>query len=262
MKANTHDLMSSTKDQIIDCCSRIISENPTRYRNKDFSERGVGTLLRIAEALKGNEPIKKRPGSLSRAVSDKNTSETAYQRALYDLGGVTVAGWTKRRDVTWLDMELPVTAISGKARCRSVDLVGKLDGRPILWELKFGRKSCAVHRVDYAIFEALLYLAIVKKNAPELNAAHIFHPGETPFDWAEVAYSDRVAVLANKTFFYAAVTQDEYYVPRLRDRIRERCGVDVLLFQTEDYELGRSKDRPTVPCFVDVKAVTIAPVFA
>lgn len=102
------------------------------------------------------------------------------------------------------------------------------------------------------MLEVLLYLAIVKHNAPALNAGRIFHRGETPFDWQEVAASGRVAVLANPPFFQAALTRDGSKVPALRDRVRQDCDVEVLFFQTADYALTRRPDAPQVPCFAGV----------
>lgn len=137
--------MTSTPASIIACCESVLRSDPKRYQASLFREKRLGALIAAARSVAVGEPIKKSPGPLSLRVSDRNTAETAYQRALYSgrtavVHGMGAAPWR----ATWLDIELPITAKPRTSRCRTVDLIGRLAAEtPFLWELIMRCSRCS-----------------------------------------------------------------------------------------------------------------------
>lgn len=205
------------------------------------------------------------PGHSDGTVSEKNTSETAFQRALYTHPQIHLVGDGHATPLTWKDIELPII-LSKRSRRRCVDLIGQtpINGT-FLCELKYAKSGAAPpgNAVDYAIFEALLYYAIVNRDPTVLDKAKVYHPPESPrFSWKAVSDSRVILVLAND-YYWTTARQGRNLerITNLVADIRKSQDIQVLLcstphftFKPKDAPPGRY--RPTLAlCAAEISAV-------
>lgn len=99
----------------------------------------------------------------------KDVCEKAFQRAIFNGVKSTVDGG----DITWIDFELPIgKSQSGRDRC--FDLIGiDENGRYVICELKFSRKSDGNGGPDKAGVQVIEYLKDLKK----VCKGYKFHDG-------------------------------------------------------------------------------------
>jgi hypothetical protein len=214
-----------------------------------------------------SEDYRTRPGHFSGKVSDKNTNETAFQRALYSHSKLTLFGDGLETPLTWRDIELPII-LSKQSRRRCVDLIGRIriNGTccTFLCELKYAKPGTAPpgNAVDYAVFEALLYYAIVNRDHPLLDGRKVHHENGESFTWKAVSESRVILVLANDNFWIPA--QQRPNLERIRNlvkEVRQSLGIRVLLCSTPNYTSCRPKGvigeryKPElVPCAEEISA--------
>lgn len=246
---------------IFDFCTERIEQNRA-YRGKRFRE-GLVKLAKMKSV-----DYQTRPGHFSGKVSDKNTNETAFQRALYSHSKIILFGDGHETPLTWRDIELPII-LSKKSRRPCVDLIGQtsINGTfcTFLCELKYAKPGTAPpgNAVDYAVFEALLYYAIVNRDHALLHEQNVYRPPRPPkFSWKAVSDSRVILVLANDNFWIPA--QQYPNLERLRKlvkEVRQSLGIRVLLCSTPNYTFCRPKGviaerygPELVPCAEEVSA--------
>ena len=222
----------------------FVSEKLEMLKDSDYKSKTFDKLkLIIIEAVDNNaNGHDTAPGNYSPDVSKKNKGETAFQRALYSKG----SGVISEKKVIWCDIELPVT-FSNAGRRRCVDLIGRLEGcGDFLCELKYANPDCeslpSSNAPDYAILEALLYYALVKKNQKELhncNVRRVNHNAD--FNWADVAKSQVIMVLANDSFWRKAQRNlaASNRICALLNSIHNALKIRVLLCKTPDFNFSR-----------------------
>lgn len=127
-----------------------------------------------------------------------------------------------------------------------MDLIGwtKEQGT-FLCELKHAKtqRRATGNGVDYAIFEALLYYAIVNRDHASLNEEKVYRSPEAPrFRWEAVSRSRVILVLANDYFWAKArCSPNIERIKSLVTEIRKSLEIEVLLCSTSDYTF-KAKD--------------------
>ena len=228
------------------------------YRGKHFR----GRLDKLAEMKSQVWPT--TPGHFDGTVSERNTSETAFQRALnYTHPPMHLVGDGHKTPLTWKDIKLPII-LSKKSRRRCVDLIGHttINGT-FLCELKYAKSGAAPpgNAVDYAIFEALLYYAIVNRDSALLDKAKIYHPESLQFSWKDVSDSRVILVLANDYYWTTARrSRNLERITNLVEDIRKSQDIQVLLCSTPNYtfkpkDVTPGRYRPTLAlCAEEISA--------
>ena len=140
------------------------------------------------------------PKEFATKISD--VSECAFERAII-LGKYSIPDGKR---VDWLDIEIPV-AQSGKPRDRCLDLIGKdEDGRYVLCELKFRRRSEDNGNPLEAADQLNRYLESIKNHYETLGQ----HRNARGYiDWEAVANgATRLVIAANHRYW------DSWHGPR------------------------------------------------
>lgn len=128
--------------------------------------------------------------------SASNSGETKWQRELYD---------REPTRVLWYDIELPIgQKQSPKSRWIStrVDMIGELDGRPIICELKKCNKK--EDPLD-ALIQLLAYYSMIKQNAKLLDSGNIHHTNARngKFRWVDIANNPILMLLADEKGYWS-----------------------------------------------------------
>lgn len=133
------------------------------------------------------------PGKYGKA-DDKNKGETSRQRECFD----------KEKDL-WCDLELPIgqqrNKETGYLSTLRVDLIGKMDSRPVICEMKHTLK--AGQPFD-AILQLLAYYCMIVNNAEELDQCDIHHKNEDVkgFNWGDFKNNKPILILrANEPYW-------------------------------------------------------------
>jgi len=129
-------------------------------------------ILEDEENILGDHPSKPSMPNLN---SIKSTGEKAFQRAIIN-GKKTLLDNQRSsgvETVIWLDIELPVT-LSASPRRICLDLLGSLDGIPVLCELKYLESSPSNHPV-YGVVELLIYYYFIHCNYQKLDKYGVHH---------------------------------------------------------------------------------------
>ena len=203
------------------------------YRGKHFSEDLGALSQKISEA----HPT--TLGPYSERVSERNSGETAFQRALKKCSKGKLVGVDLEAAIEWLDIELPII-FSKNPRRTSIDLIGRTKPHgTFLCELKYAgpeKQAPPGNRVDYAIFEALLYFEIIGRDHALLEGK-VYRPPEISFRWKDVFESRMILVLANDYFWTRARnSQDIERITGLVADIREFLQIDIFLCSTPNYK--------------------------
>jgi hypothetical protein len=218
------------------CHARIKQDRA--YRGKHFHSK----LSSLANAM-SSKPFRTTPGRFLGTVDEKNSGETAFQRALYRCGEMSFVGSGRTSSLTWRDIELPII-LSTKSRRRCVDLIGRTQQHgTFLCEVKHAKEDAAVpgNAVDYAIFEALLYYAIIERDYVLLDEEKVYRPPKPPrFSWKAVRESRVVLVLANDYFWAGArQSQNRVRITNLVAAVQDSLNIQMLLSSTPNYAFGR-----------------------
>lgn len=156
------------------------------------------------------------------------TSETAFQRALYNNG----ISSTPMGDIEWLDIELPVDKERG-GRGHCPDLLGKIGDRYVLCELKFNN-----HSIDNcpqkAKEEVMRYYNAIKANHEELDRFDNIHrPNGKHFYWKDFASKDVILmVVADKGYWQYWLKHRKVELP---------IGVECYSVEVESDEFKKQK---------------------
>jgi hypothetical protein len=168
----------------------------------------------------------------------KSTGETAFQRAIFNSHESILA---TGRVIRWLDLELPVFvyACKNKRASRRIDLVGILDSRPIICELKFARiksKGKPTEPPIYAILELLTYYCSILYNNENLDDTvhHSIDGRKSDFIWRNIVQKDaEVVVCANKCY-WDRCSHDNLH--ELVARLNRQLDVQIMLFETDNFD--------------------------
>lgn len=205
---------------------KLIAESPIPFPSSQ-RER----LLKLAEKIgkENNHPTK--PGKFNLEVDPKNTGETAAQRAIYNSKYAEIPDG---KNITWIDMELPVV-LSNNPRRRCLDIIGKDDNdNYYLVELKYGKNG---DNPIYALLELLCYHLIIKDNFNELDKKKVWHSNKNKdykFSWQSFG-SDKtiLAVAANKEYWEKYREKSSYSLTKNKsffDRIKSEMKVKIQFF--------------------------------
>lgn len=190
----------------------------------------------------------------------ENAGETAFQRALKSHPNGRLVRDGSQTKVNWLGIELPII-FSTNPRRTSVDLIGRTEIHgTFLCELKYSQteqQAPAGNRVDYAIFEGLLYYAIISRDHALLEGK-VYRPPKPLFSWKDVSDSRAILVLANDLFWTRARSgKDIERITSLVTEIRKTLDIEVLLCSAPDYKfklegVAGEYEPQLVPCAEEI----------
>lgn len=188
----------------------------------------------------------------------KSFSETAFQRAISKCHTSELSFASSKKIVKWLEIELPVT-FSGSGRRKCVDLIGEVDKKPFICELKFGNNS-STDCPEYGVIELLIYYYWACKNAPDLHNKKVYRVNPPIWSWLDIAKGNGTLILAaNKSYWNYWISKRkklDYYscnIFELVSRLNKEAGVNICLFEVLDIDFKNqkgSKDHyiPTIKC--------------
>ena len=175
-------MLNPTNDQFKQILLDIINQNSNISNIMIFKE-----ILEDEKNITGSYPSSPGKPNLDKISS---TGETAFQRAIFN-GRTTLAHYRRTyvapEKITWIDLEIPVV-LNKNSRRRCLDLIGSLDGIPLLCELKYSKNNSYSDHPLYAAIELLTYYYFIKCNYKKLDQHEVHHHlgvlGE--FKWEKV----------------------------------------------------------------------------
>jgi len=175
----------------------------------------------------------------------KSTGEKAFQRAIFN-GKYSMLdfkrGKVSAEKVTWIDIELPVV-LNKNPRRRCIDLIGSMDGVPVLCELKYKEKSPSDHPL-YAIIEILMYRYLIHCNYEKLDKHEVHHNFYNNFRW-EIIVKNRfpqILVVANKSYWdywFNRISKDEFVQNAFE--LGSELDTNIHLFEAPDEDFINQK---------------------
>jgi len=211
---------------------------------------GDSSLDELKEAItdpkniQGNHPTTPGPANLE---SISSTGETAFQRGIFNCRHSLLdfkRTYNTPEKVTWLDLELPVT-FSGSQKRRCIDLMGVLDGIPVICELKYSENSPSNHPA-YAMIELLMYYYFIRCNIKKLDQHNVHHKNAKSFDWKvlETNKFPKLIIAANKAYWdYWFQQEDKKMILKLVRTLNEELDTNLHLFKTEDEDFKAQKNN-------------------
>ena len=139
-----------------------------------------------------------RPREPAKKIRD--TSEKAFQRAIFSAGNIKVhsAGHSSIY-LHLLDYEIPVI-LNRNSRRKSIDLISKSSSKYQVIEIKFNKSADSPY---FAASEIIKYRHIVSINYALLDEYRVHHCGSefTYFAWNELNADCEMYVLANEAYW-------------------------------------------------------------
>jgi hypothetical protein len=180
------------------------------------------------------------------------TGETAFQRALFNNKTVKLHFAHNKREIKWMDLELPVV-FNEKSRRKSADLIGKTqDGHClVLCELKFLYKDKSSNQYpQYAILELLTYYYNILKNCKDLDKGEVHHSGKEyeHFLWnnfkSKSCEKPLLVVAANSVywnFWFSKDIECREKISALVSILYRKLRIRVYLFETINVDFKKQK---------------------
>ncbi|RKX23105.1 MAG: hypothetical protein DRP35_00250 [Candidatus Zixiibacteriota bacterium] len=179
----------------------------------------------------------------------KSNSETGYQRAIFNtkFSHLTFSSG-KDKNINWLDLELPVE-LRNQSRKKCIDLIGKIDDKPIICELKYKPKDSKSNsdRPEYGIFELIIYYYLILCNNEKLNNNKVHHNSKeiSDFNWNNIINEKPLLILAaNKKYWENWFDKKTYQPCDTRDEIlnlvhnlNKKLEINLCLFETNNIDL-------------------------
>jgi len=139
---------------------------------KSVSLDNLKDMLEDASNVKGDYESNPSKPTLNNI---KSTGETAFQRAIFNNKEVVIDynGLKENDRIKWLDIELPVV-LNKNPRRPCIDLIGALDGIPVICELKYAENSNSDHPI-YGVVELLIYYYFIHCNYEKLDKYSVHH---------------------------------------------------------------------------------------
>jgi len=172
----------------------------------------------------------------------KSTGETAFQRAIFN-GEYSILNYGKEignKKVVWNDFELPVT-LNTKSRRISIDLIGLINNKPVLCELKYHGKSQSKDQPIYAIVELLMYYYFIQCNYKKLDKYNVHHDLLLKdFKWEIIVENStsQLLVVANKKYWdywFKKTSKKELLKQTLALSVDLNTNIHLFETQDEDY---------------------------
>lgn len=213
--------------------------------NQDINE--LNTLKEILEDTAnclGDYPSSPGKPNLNNI---KSTGEKAFQRAIINGKYTEYENKGEIEKIIWLDLELPVT-LNKSPRRISMDLIGNLDGIPVLCELKYFEKSSSNHPV-YAIVELLMYKYLIYCNYKKLDKYEVHHHLVLKdFKWEVIIknHFPALIVAANKKYWnYWFKKIDKDKLVKQTFKLGSDLDTNIHLFETPDENFISQKGTKT-----------------
>ncbi len=172
--------------------------------------------------------VSTHPGEIDPTTGSSKYSEANYQRCFLN-SGEHFNIKPGNRLATFLDGELPVV-FGGKARRKSVDLVGTIDGNPFICELKYANpeSSYESNSPAFALLEVATYYYQIIKNREQLSRQGIRHENmQLPADfWTRAGCNAALIVLGNGSYWDRWDGRDGMIDQGLIRRIKQCFGDD------------------------------------
>ncbi len=227
----------------------LISKKEYKDKLIDFVENQNLNELKYLKELLVNEKnctsdYPSSPGKPS-LENISSTGEKAFQRAIYNNEVSFLKSSNNTDKVSWLDLELPVT-LNKNPRRVCIDLIGSLDGIPVLCELKYFEKSPSNHPI-YAIVELLVYKYLIFCNHEKLDKYDVHHHLRLKnFKW-EVIVKNRfpfLLIVANKKYWdYWFIRISKNDLLKLVFNLGSILDTNIRLYETNDEDFINQKDK-------------------
>lgn len=217
-----------------------------KIKELKFPGEKFNTLIERLEADKLHNPHQTNPKKPN-LDKIKSTTETAFQRAIFNGESAILQFKDRKAEVHWLDLELPVT-FSGTARRKCIDLIGKINEKPFICELKFKGKSTG-DSPEYGLFELLIYYyhILCNNSGKVLDEQKVFHCLlKDEFKWANIIDEKPMLILAaNKSYWSHWLSKNRGGHKKdlfgLIETLNKELNVCLSLFQTEDIDFAGQK---------------------
>ncbi len=182
----------------------------------------------------------------------KSTGEKAHQRAIFN-GKYSLLDYRResgKSKVTWLDLELPVT-LNKNPRRRSIDMIGSMEGIPVLCELKYFENTPSDHPI-YAIVELLVYRYLIQCNYKKLDEHEVHHHLVlNDFKWGVIVKNrfPQLLVVANKkywNYWFDKISKTE--LVKKTFELGSTLDTNIHLFETPDEDFIKQKGTQKTYC--------------
>lgn len=189
----------------------------------------------------------------------KSTGETAYQRAILKVKNLLDFKENKSFEtVEWIDGELPIVLNENRRRI-AIDLIGLLNGKPTICELKYkksSKKSSNSNSPVYAAIELLTYYCFIQFNAEALDKYSVNHKNLKSFKWNVITGNrfPHLIVCANESYWDSWFRK--YNKKELINKVHKwgkQLDISISLFQSEDFDFelqrvgNKDKYTPSIP---------------
>lgn len=206
-----------------------------KYKNKKFKE--------LLSKLKINsDEHQTQPGDIN-TDKVKSVNETAFQRAIFNAETSIIKSTNgNTKEAHWLDLELPVTFKPKTPRRKCVDLIGKLDNKPFICELKFMKESKG-DPPEYGFFELLTYFYLLSHKVKELDEGNVYHTNiknRDKFKWANISKNKFMILAANEAYWKCWGRNMQDILNLIKDAKNE-LKIEICLFKTINVNFEKQK---------------------
>lgn len=160
-------------------------------------------------------------------ADDKNKGETSWQRKYF----------VKEKHL-WCDLELPIgqqiNEETGRLSTLRVDLIGKMDSRPMICEMKHTLEAKAGQPFD-AILQLLAYYCMIVNNAEKLGDIHHKNDDVKDFNWVDFKNNNPILILrANESYWSNwSKTTDKNKAAKKIIEVCNEYGLEIQLWNEE-----------------------------
>ncbi len=228
-----------------------ISKIQIKFNSRDFIQlkKDINNYISKDYHTKPGKP------SLDKVNS---TTETAFQRAIFNCEYSTIKIHNIKRVINWLDLEIPVT-LTEYSRKKCIDLIGKIntDNKYVISELKFCNTS-SNQRPEYAVFELLYYYYCILLSYINLDNHNVYHniSDREKYKWSDLLNHQPFLLVTGNAYYwdywFKKKTHKENYkttLLKLIDTLNTELKVDIILCKTinENFSLQKINNEPYKP---------------
>lgn len=209
-----------------------------KYKNKKFQK-----LKELSKEVDQN-PHKTQPNTPN-LCKVSSVNETAFQRAVFNTKTSRLRFTNgDEKEVNWLDLELPVTFKLKTPRRKCVDLIGKLNDKPFICELKYRKESKGYSGdpPEYGFFELLTYFYLLSCKPKELHEEGVYRKIENrdKFKWSDINKTKFMLLAANKSY-WESWEKNKQDILKLVEEAKKELEIEIYLFETENVDFENQK---------------------
>jgi hypothetical protein len=180
------------------------------------------------------------------------TTEAAFQRAIFNEKETKLDyGKAEKEVVKWLEIELPVV-LNKNSRRLCLDLIGALDGVPVICELKYSYKSNSDHPI-YGIIELLVYYYYIHCNYEKLDKHDVHHHLVlNDFKWSVIVKNafPKLLLVANEkywNYWFNRENKNEFLKQVLELCKKLDVNINCFVAKDEDFHSQKGENEKYTP---------------